>query len=123
MADNGKRFFELDALRGIAATWVLLFHYFYEYGRLYRPGGAPLLHVAFPDGVFGVYLFFMISGNVIFMTLRHSARPLDFVVSRFSRLYPAYWASIALTVSVALLAPLPHQAISARTVAVDATMI
>jgi peptidoglycan/LPS O-acetylase OafA/YrhL len=43
---------------------------------------------------------FMISGFVILMTLARTERAADFVVTRFSRLYPAYWASIALTLAV-----------------------
>lgn len=36
----------------------------------------------------------MISGFVIFMTLNHCRRPLDFIFSRFSRLYPMYWMGV-----------------------------
>ena len=117
------RFAELDMLRGFAAIWVLLFHYLTQYPRLYAPTDAPFLGIEFPDGIYGVYLFFMISGNVIFMTLRNSAHPLDFVVARFSRLYPAYWISLAATATIAVLAPLPGQSVSAATIAVDATML
>jgi hypothetical protein len=42
----------------------------------------------------------MISDFVILMTLARTERAADFIVSRFSRLYPAYWASIALTLVV-----------------------
>jgi len=39
----------------------------------------------------------MISGFVIFMSLEKTKKSSDFIVSRFSRLYPAYWASMLLT--------------------------
>jgi len=40
----------------------------------------------------------MISGFVIFMTLERSRRLLDFVVSRFARLYPAFWTALLLAI-------------------------
>ena len=48
-------------------------------------------------GNVGVELFFMRSGFVIFWTLNRIERPLDFIVSRFSRLYPVYWAAVLIT--------------------------
>ena len=90
-----QRIEELDGLRGIAAVSVVLFHYFTRYDQIYN-------HENLPDGLFsygnyGVHLFFIISGFVIFWSLMHIKSPLDFVVSRFSRLYPVYWAAMALT--------------------------
>jgi len=123
MSDKA-RFRELDALRGIAATWVLLFHYLTQYDVLYGGKSQPLIgSFSFPDGIYGVYLFFIISGFVIFMTLRQCETALDFVVSRFSRLFPAYWAGIAVTALVALVFPLPGQTISLQQVAANATML
>src|SRR6266446_6407653 len=85
------RFEELDALRGVAALSVILFHYLHQYDAIYGKDGVLLFGALnWPSGIYGVYLFFMISGFVIFMTLRGARDWLDFVVSRFSRLYPAY---------------------------------
>lgn len=100
-----KRFLELDVLRGLAAVAVVLYHYATRYDELYgHPGGMPL---KFPNGIGGVYLFFIISGFVIFMTLERTKAPLDFLVSRASRLYPVYWVSVALTYTVVALFGLP----------------
>src|SRR5690348_9141450 len=77
----------LDALRGVAACSVLVFHYTTNYQRVYGHHGA--MPFSFPYGPFGVQLFFLISGFVIFMTLEKTSRPSDFVRSRFSRLFPA----------------------------------
>jgi hypothetical protein len=74
MTAHSARFRELNVLRGIAASLVVLFHYWTRYGQLYVPDNPPLLGFEFPDGIYGVYLFFMISGFVIFMTLRQCAR-------------------------------------------------
>jgi peptidoglycan/LPS O-acetylase OafA/YrhL len=79
---------ELDALRGFAAISVVLFHY---------TMACPPLERYFVFGVTGVELFFMISGFVIFFTLQHTKTGLDFIVSRFSRLYPTYWVCVTLT--------------------------
>jgi len=90
-----KRIEELDALRGIAAISVVLFHYFFRYNQLF---GHPNMDGAFfAYGKYGVELFFIISGFVIFWSLNSIKKPLDFVVSRFSRLYPVYWIAVILT--------------------------
>ena len=90
-----KRLTELDGLRGIAAISVVLFHYFFRYDHIY--GHAFDVPNFFRFGHYGVQLFFMISGFVIYWTISRSARPMDFVWSRLSRLYPVYWASIGAT--------------------------
>lgn len=74
---------ELDALRGLAAFAVFLFHFqLFDYGYL------------------GVHLFFIISGFVIFLTAKSVKKPSDFVIARFSRLYPTYWVCLFLTFAV-----------------------
>ena len=100
------RLAELDALRGLAALAVVLFHYTTRYDLVFGHDGAPLFEV--PWGHFGVNLFFGISGFVIFMTLRRTQVPADFIVGRFSRLYPTYWTCIALTTAVVSLGVLPE---------------
>jgi len=85
---QSKRIFELDALRGIAALLVVLFHF--TMGRKEREYG-------FKFGVTGVDLFFLISGFVILLTLEKTRTWKEFVVNRFSRLYPTYWACVTIT--------------------------
>jgi len=87
------RIAELDALRGLAALGVVLFHL-----SLLDPAAGP----GFAVGASGVDLFFIISGFVILMTLERTRDWRDFVVSRFSRLYPAYWACVTLAALAAL---------------------
>src|SRR5947208_2292947 len=89
------RFAELDALRGIAAVMVVIFHYTWRSEKV-LPGANGFTH-GLSWGYFGVELFFAISGFVILMTLRQTKTSSDFVVSRFARLFPAYWAAIILT--------------------------
>lgn len=86
----------LDSLRGMAALAVVLYHYAYGYTQVvgrHMPG----LDLKAADGHFGVYLFFIISGFVIFMTLERSAKAADFSVSRFARLWPPYLVCAGLT--------------------------
>ncbi|HEX8058623.1 MAG TPA: acyltransferase [Novosphingobium sp.] len=93
---------ELDALRGIAAMLVLLFHYT-AHSEAVLPAAR---HIAYGVswGHYGVQLFFAISGFVILMTLERTASTADFLVSRFARLFPAYWAAVLFTsASVVLL--------------------
>jgi peptidoglycan/LPS O-acetylase OafA/YrhL len=86
----------LDSLRGMAALAVVLYHYTFGYTQVvgrHMPG----LDLIATDGHFGIYLFFIISGFVIFMTLERSARAADFSVSRFARLWPPYLVCAGLT--------------------------
>lgn len=75
-------------MRGIAALMVVFFHFTVD--REQAQDGFKL-------GITGVDLFFIISGFVIFLTISGTKHWLDFVVSRFSRLYPAYWTAVLLT--------------------------
>ncbi|KAA6440296.1 acyltransferase [Dyadobacter flavalbus] len=80
---------ELDALRGLAALSVVLFHF--------SGSNKNLLGWDFRFGVTGVDIFFMISGFVIFLTIQKIHRWQDFVVFRFARLYPAFWCCMLVT--------------------------
>ena len=87
------RYQELDALRGIAALMVVLFHFTTsKYSTNFK----------FNFGIAGVDLFFIISGFVIFMSLNKVKSSRDFIINRVSRLYPAYWTCVTFTFSVML---------------------
>ncbi len=115
------RLAQLDALRGLAALSVVLFHYTTRYDALYGHTAAPWFSV--PWGHVGVNLFFMISGFVIFMTLERTPRPMDFVVSRFSRLYPAYWGALLLTFGLTHLLGLPGKTVGWEALLVNLSMV
>lgn len=118
---NSPRLKELDGLRGIAALIVLLFHYFYQYDSIYGHDGLYVDWSRF--GHYGVELFFMISGYVIYWSLERSDGVISFVISRFSRLYPAYWFSVALTFLVVSLMGLPGREVSVDSFFVNLTML
>lgn len=120
-SNNGNRLVEVDALRGLAALAVVLFHHTTRFGELFQP--VSLTSISFPDGHHGVNLFFIISGFVIFMTLEKTSRPMDFVVSRFSRLFPAYWAAIILTFFITHLLGLPGKLVDAAAAIGNLVMI
>ena len=79
----------LDGLRGLAIAWVVLFHAYARWPNAvpfgYRFARVPVL----AHGKVGVYLFFLISGFVIFMTLERSSGFTDFMRRRWLRLWPA----------------------------------
>ncbi|MBB1402145.1 acyltransferase [Pseudoalteromonas sp. SG45-1] len=88
----------LDGLRGIAALSVVIYHYFYRIDEIYNTGSNEMDWTYF--GHFGVHLFFMISGFVIFMSISKETKPVSFIVSRFSRLYPTYFFAVIITFTV-----------------------
>jgi len=104
-----KRLAFIDTLRGIAVLAVLVQHVL-EVIVQKHPTGA--YYWGFHDAIgyymnfgrFGVVLFFFVSGFVIPFSFPDSATPVrDFTISRFFRLYPAYWTSIVIGLVTMLL--------------------
>lgn len=99
----------VQALRGIAALWVVLFHAGEGAGlvalKAALPG--PLTAAIFDAGHFGVAMFFALSGFVIAHSLRDPPPEWRFIgrfaLRRSLRLDPPYWASIVLVVAMAWL--------------------
>lgn len=118
---KSERLTEIDTLRGLAAFVVMAFHYTSKYDEIYHFSGA--LPIAVPWGYLGVNLFFVISGFVIFMTLERTRIPMDFVVSRVSRLFPAYWAAIFITYFFTLWLGLPGKEVSFKLALMNLPML
>lgn len=97
---GNQRLDYIDALRGVAALCVCLYHGIDSVAaQLSRQGAASGLRFGelFDLGRFGVILFFLISGFVIPFSLR-GERPLRrFAITRAFRLYPPFWISVAVT--------------------------
>ncbi len=73
----------LDLFRFFSAIGVFFHHTFlFHYGRL------------------GIYLFFMISGFVIYFSLNKGVK--EYIVGRFVRLYPTFWICATITFLVTL---------------------
>lgn len=125
MLQPTARLATLDALRGLAALAVVLFHYLPYYHQLYGHGFALWAPVedALRFGRYGVHLFFILSGFVIFMTLERTRHAGWFGLARAVRLLPALWAGIALTyLSVHWLGP-EDRAVSLGTALVNTTLL
>ena len=118
---RGSRILELDALRGLAALAVVLFHYTTRYEDLF--GHSLALPYDFRWGERGVDLFFMLSGFLILMTLERTSNWFKFAWGRFTRLYPAYWAAVGLTFAFVVSCGLPGQEVSLAEAFVNLTMV
>ncbi|MDB2373829.1 acyltransferase [Psychrosphaera haliotis] len=94
-----NRLTSLDALRGIAALGVVLYHFTSLFAVKFNyPGLSNLfLSPSLNIGRYGVELFFIISGFVISMSIENSNSVYRFFVSRFSRLFPTFWAAVVIS--------------------------
>lgn len=94
----------LDILRLAAALSVVAYHWLFwgiEHDAIHSFSTTPVSWLA-AYGFLGVQLFFLISGFVIFLSA--SGREASaFAAGRATRLYPAYWAGVALTSATLLL--------------------
>lgn len=112
---------ELDAMRGIAALCVVLYHFNFKYEPSDPAvGQLPLL---FGWGHHGVSLFFAISGFVIAMTLERMDGVASFARARFSRLFPVYWAAMAVTIAVVALGQDAKLMVTPAQALANATMV
>jgi peptidoglycan/LPS O-acetylase OafA/YrhL len=101
---TGARLPELDALRGLSALAVGLYHLTY-----FAPFVLPGVHrssVPIWWGCYGVQVFFAISGFVILGSLDRKRGLGSFCRARAARISPEYWVAMIITACVtALLGP------------------
>ena len=116
-----NRLKELDALRGIAAISVMLFHYTSIYPDFFPEHRS--IPLKFEAGGYGVFLFFGISGFVISRTLENTAGMVDFTVKHIVRLFPAYWAAVLFTTLVVQLSGADRLQAELGTVLINLTML
>ncbi len=94
-APEARVFHTLDALRGIAAIGVVIFHM----GGIFAP-------IAAPGGYLAVDLFFMMSGVVLShayeIRFKSGMGTFDFMRARLIRLYPLYLLGALLGIAVTL---------------------
>lgn len=116
----------VDGLRGIAALLVIVGHWGEFVADHARDAGvadamrAVLLHY-FSLGRTGIVAFFCISGFVVPFSFRGLRPKSAFLVSRFFRLYPAYWLSVL--VGLATVPLVTGAYFSVAEVAANATMV
>jgi peptidoglycan/LPS O-acetylase OafA/YrhL len=103
-----RRMLFADGLRGIAATWVVLFHLAEgnHVGALRAALPRWLDTCVFAWGHGGVGIFFVLSGFVMALTVDRASMDGPgagrFVLRRLVRLCPPYWLAIALYAALAL---------------------
>jgi len=101
--EGDRRLDYIDGLRLVGAGAVVVQHLF---ERFSAPWAKALILPA--PGVFGVVLFFMISGFVIPFSVRQGIDVRAFVIRRLTRIYPVYLVVLALVVLFGLLDVAPY---------------
>ncbi|WP_037452711.1 acyltransferase family protein [Sphingobium chlorophenolicum] len=118
---SSRRLTELDALRGLGALCVLVFHYSTRFHELFPQ--AAHVPFSFLGGNYRVLLFFAISGFAIFFTLDRIRTVADFLINRFARLYPAYLVAMLLTLGIEYLARASQLLIGPGAILANFTML
>jgi peptidoglycan/LPS O-acetylase OafA/YrhL len=116
-ASTGTRLAWLDALRGVGALAVVAEHML--------PWLMPSLRPYwFNPGMYGVLVFFLVSGYIIPASLEQRGDVRTFWISRFFRLYPLYLTVIGMVLVAALWLPVrPEVPRDLSGVAAHATML
>lgn len=125
MPTQNPRLAVLDGLRFAAAAAVLVYHFVavnhHAWGAR-TSASLPDAQAVTAYGSFGVQLFFVVSGFVILMTAwGRDVR--GFVASRAGRLFPAYWASVLLTVVLLVLVVPGRRDVDLPQAAANLTMV
>ncbi len=128
----GKRFVSIDALRGVAALGVVLYHTNAIPGVDRRMFFGDAFDAAMLFGKYGVWLFFVISGFCIHLQwvraqVDPDVRPLSFAAfwkRRIRRLYPPYLATLVFYIWLRhSLGELPYTMLSAWKVGLHMFML
>ncbi len=99
------RVYTIDYLRGLLALLVMIYHYG-NWGDLFTPEASSFLT---RNALYGVSLFFIISGFSLTVTYFHRfnrlevARITDYFFKRFARIYPLFWLIVCLFLIFVLL--------------------
>lgn len=116
-----KRIPEIDSLRGIAAFVVMIYHYTWRYHQLYSHTD-PLWYTQ-REHTFGIPMFFMLSAYMICLVLDRTKKPIDFIYSRISRLYPTFLFCMLVNYAITTLSHLPKRQVSFYAMLYNFTMI
>jgi peptidoglycan/LPS O-acetylase OafA/YrhL len=101
----------------VGSAAVLLEHMFYRFLPGLRPHWFNL-------GMYGVLVFFLVSGYIIPASLEHRGDVRAFWIGRFFRLYPLYFVVIGLVLALIPLVPLREEVVpDLPTAAAHATML
>lgn len=95
----------IEVMRGFAVSIVIAYHMFAVQERYF---GVNVLPEAFKYGGWGVDIFFVISGVVMFKSTFGRATPVapwPFLRARISRIYPPYWVITFVIFGIYLVEP------------------
>jgi peptidoglycan/LPS O-acetylase OafA/YrhL len=90
-AAGGRRLAWLDALRGIAALCVVYAHF----GTRVLPRVHTAVYNVFDPGLYGVLVFFLVSGYIVPASLERKGSVRTFWIGRLFRLFPIFVFAIA----------------------------
>lgn len=93
-----KRNHMVELLRFVAASYVAIFHF-----NETVPYISNWYRAILKLGYLGVPAFFIISGYCIQIAAAHARSPKDFIIRRFFRIFPAYWFSVGIVLSIVAL--------------------
>ena len=97
---NPKRNVELDAVRGIAVLMVVLHHFLQIFSLPANLNWFSQFFINF--GQYGVELFFIVSGFVIFSSYPEIRSIKNFILQRVTRLIPALGLAISINFIIAV---------------------
>lgn len=102
-----ERFHSIQYLRGVAALMVVFTHLKEDFNGAF--GIADIGSRLFSHGIFGVDLFFIISGFIIHQSTlkKEHSKPLTFIVRRIFRIYPVFVFCIFAFIALAPGVPQP----------------
>lgn len=95
--ETKQKIYSIQHLRWFAATLVVLHHSVDQIPKPF-PVHSYITHV----GEFGVDIFFVISGFILwYITAQSRPRPVPFLINRATRVYPLYWFfTLAMVIAV-----------------------
>jgi peptidoglycan/LPS O-acetylase OafA/YrhL len=103
MSQKLERIKALDGLRGLAALSVVVLHLTSPKLQPHlRSESVPSNWWHFSYGHYAVELFFILSGFLVLISLDRKKSLKDFLLSKFTRLYPTYWICLLFSTLIVL---------------------
>lgn len=99
--ETKQKIYSIQHLRWFAATLVVMRHTLGHF-----PDELTFRHYLTRSGEFGVDIFFVISGFILwYISAQSRPRPVPFLLNRITRIYPPYWFFTIAMVATAIVLP------------------